>query len=203
MIASLSPVNRAGSLRVNIVKAANIITTTKPFSRITIAYLYPARRSAVSLFSACARMSKSGSSSSTSSINAARNNIYAKKQQKETAALPTERQRTLNKFLGLPLEQRQTRVDSLFRKQSSSLLPVPVAVSSAASVRSFTTTATATASGDHDIMEIDASSDVEQVNTVNKANGAQSLYLYLHCFVYKSADAVINRQKETRCCELR
>lgn len=168
MIASYLPINLR--LRVSEAPARRIArsTTATTNSISNIAQQY-SRRSAVCLFSASARMSKSGSSSSlsTTSFNAARNNINAKKQ-----TLPAERQKTLNRFLGLPLEQRQTRVDSLFRKQvRESSLPVPGAVLASTSVRSITTSTSTAASESHEVMEIDASSDVEQVNSVSKANG--------------------------------
>lgn len=179
MFASLLQGNRA-ALRVSCSKSSSaatiIITATSKLAGLTTRHLYP-RNGAACLFSARARMSKSGSSTTISARN---NSIDAnkKKQQKESSTLPTERQKTLNKFLGLPLEQRQTRVDSLFKKQlreTSALLPVPAIVTVAGpSVRSFTTsTSTSTASErDQEVMQIDASSDVEQVNTVSKANGA-------------------------------
>lgn len=168
MIASYLPINLR--LRVSEAAAARRIarSTTTTTSSISIIAQQFSRRSAVCLFSASARMSKSGSSSSLSTTsNAARNNINAKKQ-----TLPAERQKTLNRFLGLPLEQRQTRVDSLFRKQvRESSLPVPGAVFASTSVRSITTSTSTAASESHEVMEIDASSDVEQVNSVSKANG--------------------------------
>ena len=81
-------------------------------------------------------------------------------------ALAAERQKTLNKFLGLPLEQRQTRVDSLFRKQERSLSTTTSGA--AASVMSGEA-----ASSKEEPVAVDASSDVEMTaSTSSKANGA-------------------------------
>lgn len=88
--------------------------------------------------------------------------------------LPTERQKTLNRFLGLPLEQRQTRVDSLFRKQeklvSTSTLTVSRTIATTSVVRSTDSRHTMAEgkkveNGKHneEMEEVAQSSDVEQV----------------------------------------
>lgn len=85
-------------------------------------------------------------------------------------ALAAERQKTLNKFLGLPLEQRQTRVDSLFRKQERALSTTTPAA--AATIMSGEA-----ASSKEEPVTVDASSDVEMTaSTSSKANGACALH---------------------------
>lgn len=106
-----------------------------------------------------------------SNANSGKNKAKSKDKNKEE--LPTERQKTLNKYLGLPLEQIQTRVDSLFKKQdrASSLLAaatVPQNSQQLHQLRNFTTSSL--------IMRIEASSsDVEQVApSTSHANGKSS-----------------------------
>jgi len=161
---SLLCVNRS-CLRVNRTSATTTLPTLLQYSGLSV----HSKTTAVSVLGGLARMSKKSSTrshSSSSSHKIPSTSGGGQSSNKKNDALPTERQKTLNRFLGLPLEERQTRVDSLFRKQATSTLAVQAAV------RSFTSKAGTTASSTaREIMEIDGSSDVEEVNIISKTNG--------------------------------
>ena len=98
---------------------------------------------------------------------------------KAKPAISSSRQKTLNKFLGLQLEQIQTKVDSLWRKQArlqQEGLHTSSAIS-AADKDEIIEMSNDEKSGDegsksNNAMKIDDSSDVEAANTSKtKANG--------------------------------
>lgn len=84
-------------------------------------------------------------------------------------------------------------MDSLFRKQATSSTVV------AAAARSFTSSTGTTAPEARQVMEIDGSSDVEEVNTISKTNG---MFALIHLYHRTRADQ-LHRQKETRRSKLR
>lgn len=120
----------------------------------------------------CMSSSRSSGRSITSSRSSATSKSGAVNRLTTSVSGQSERQKTLNKFLGLPLEHYQIKVDSLFRKQerlsresvsSRDLHTVSIAGAAAARSRNHS----------KDIMEI--SSDVEDNGALkqSKANGTQ------------------------------